>query len=76
MTSYEEILESAKRLSSGERMQLADALLALNQPADGKFSLKDFERDMDLLAQGLEHLPANYQGTYSREDIYSLIPGN
>ena len=28
MTSYEEILESAKRLSSAERVQLADALLA------------------------------------------------
>jgi glycine/D-amino acid oxidase-like deaminating enzyme len=28
MTSYEEILESAKRLSSEERLQLADALLA------------------------------------------------
>lgn len=28
MTSYEEILESAKRLSSKERLQLADALLA------------------------------------------------
>ena len=28
MTSYEEILESAKRLSSAERLQLADALLA------------------------------------------------
>jgi hypothetical protein len=28
MTSYEEILESAKRLSSIERLQLADALLA------------------------------------------------
>lgn len=28
MTSYEEILESAKRLSSPERLQLADALLA------------------------------------------------
>lgn len=27
MTSYEEILESAKRLSSVERLQLADALL-------------------------------------------------
>ena len=27
-TSYEEILESAKRLSSTERLQLADALLA------------------------------------------------
>jgi hypothetical protein len=28
MTSYEEIPESAKRLSSVERLQLADALLA------------------------------------------------
>jgi hypothetical protein len=28
LTSYEEILESAKRLSSIERLQLADALLA------------------------------------------------
>ena len=28
MTSYQEILESAKRLSSMERLQLADALLA------------------------------------------------
>jgi hypothetical protein len=28
MTSYEETLESAKRLSSPERLQLADALLA------------------------------------------------
>lgn len=28
MTSYEEILESAKRLSSTELLQLADALLA------------------------------------------------
>jgi hypothetical protein len=32
-------------------------------------SLEEFERDMDLLAEGLQHLPA-YQGTYSREDIY------
>ena len=38
---------------------------------NGEFSLEEFDRDMDLLTQGLEHLPANYQGTYSREDIYS-----
>ena len=71
MTSFEEILESAKRLSSEERLQLADALFALEQPVNGKISLEDFERDMDLLAQGLDHLPTEYQGTYSREDIYS-----
>jgi hypothetical protein len=71
MTSFEEILESAKRLSAEQRLRLADALLALEQPGNGKISLEDFERDMDLMAQGLDHLPAEYQGTYSREDIYS-----
>ena len=25
---------------------------------------------MDALAEGLEHWPAGYEGTYSREDIY------
>jgi len=34
------------------------------------FSLDEFERDLDLLAEGLDHLPLKYQGTYSREDIY------
>lgn len=34
MTSYEEILESAKQLSSVERMQLADALLILEQSSN------------------------------------------
>ena len=33
-------------------------------------SLEDFERDMDSLSEGLEHLPVGYQGTCSREDIY------
>ena len=69
MTSFEEILESAKRLSAEQRLRLADALVALEQPGNGKISLEDFERDMDLMAQGLDHPPA--QGTYSREDIYS-----
>jgi hypothetical protein len=46
-------------------------LVALEQPGNGKISLEDFERDMDLMAQGLDHLPAEYQGTYPREDIYS-----
>ena len=71
MTSYDEILESAKRLSSEQRLQLADALLGLEPPTNGKFSLEEFDRDMDLLAQGLDHLPSKYEGTYSREDIYS-----
>jgi hypothetical protein len=34
MTSFEEILESAKRLSAEQRLRLADALLALEQPGN------------------------------------------
>jgi hypothetical protein len=70
MTSYEEILELTKQLSAAERLQLADALVTLGQLENGRFSLEEFERDMDLLTQGLENLPSEYQGTYSREDIY------
>jgi len=33
-------------------------------------SLEEFEQDMDALAEGLEHFLVDYQGTYSREDIY------
>ncbi len=36
-----------------------------------EWSLAEFDRDMDLLSEGLEHLPLEYRGTYSREDIYS-----
>jgi hypothetical protein len=70
MTSYEEILELTKELSASERLQLADALLSLEGPGNGRFSLEDFERDMALLAQGLENLPSEYQGNFPREDIY------
>lgn len=33
-------------------------------------SIEEFERDMDLLTVGLENTHLEYQGTYSREDIY------
>lgn len=36
----------------------------------GEPSLDEFERDMDALAEGLDHLPVEYRGTYSRADIY------
>lgn len=51
---------------------LREVVNELEPPQDWatEASLEDFERDMDLLAEGLEHLPAGYQGTYSREDIY------
>jgi hypothetical protein len=33
-------------------------------------SMEEYERDMDALAEDLEHLPIGYEGDYSREDIY------
>lgn len=39
-------------------------------PVAAELSLQEFERDLDALAEGLEHLPAGDEGTYSREDIY------
>lgn len=50
---------------------LQEVLNKLEPPPDGltEASLEEFERDMDLLAEGLDQLPA-YRGTHSREDIY------
>ncbi len=45
--------------------------LETSQREASEFSLADFERDLDALAEGLEHLPEPYQGTYSRADIYA-----
>ena len=50
---------------------LKEIIETIEPRSNGEFSLEEFDRDMDLLTQGLEYLPANYQGTYSREDIYS-----
>ena len=50
---------------------LKEIIETLEPRSNGEFSLAEFDRDMDLLTQGMEHLPANYQGSYSREDIYS-----
>ena len=47
-----------------------DGLGAATQARDSEPSLTEFERDMGALAEGTEHLPAPYHGTYSREDIY------
>ena len=47
---------------------LEKSVVSNNSPDE--ISLEEFERDMDMLAEGLEHLPINYQGNYSREDIY------
>ena len=50
---------------------LKEIIETIEPQSNGEFSLAEFDRDMDLLTQGLEHLPTNYQGNYSREDIYS-----
>ena len=50
---------------------LNDVLSDLQPLEISEPSLEEFERDMDSLAEGLEHLPAGYQGAYSREDIYA-----
>jgi hypothetical protein len=62
-------LAKARGVTVDELLQ--EVLIKLEPPPDGltEASLEEFERDMDLLAEGLEHLPA-YRGTYSREDIY------
>ena len=70
MTSYEEILESAKRLSSMERLQLADALLAeelgfgmwreREDIADAEAYVSDL-RDAEMLtADGREKSPEEF----------------
>jgi len=64
---HEEI--SDKEFSIFEKRQ------SLNQDAQNfsnsaGFSVEEFERDMDLLASGLENIDFVYQGTYPREDIY------
>lgn len=63
-------LARAKGVSVDDLLQ--EVLDGLDLPRDAvtEPSLEEFERDMDELAEGLEHLPAGYEGTYSREDIY------
>jgi putative addiction module component (TIGR02574 family) len=54
MTAYEEILESAKRLSSTERMQLADALLALEQSSDELFLSETQRQELDRRVEEMD----------------------
>jgi predicted transcriptional regulator len=63
-------LAKARGVSVDDLLQ--EALAGLEQPqnAISEPSLEEFERDMDALAEGLEHLPVGYEGTYSRADIY------
>jgi hypothetical protein len=71
-----EIADKLAALARARGMSVDDLLqevldgLALPQGAVTELSLEEFEQDMDALAEGLEHLPVGYEGTYSREDIY------
>jgi len=54
--------------------ELLLALLSKPEPLETVLvepSPEEFERDMDALAEGLEQLPTEYRGTYSRADIYA-----
>ena len=35
-----------------------------------EYTLAEFERDMDVLTEGLDDLTLQYRGSYSRDDIY------
>lgn len=74
-TEFEIRPEIADKLAKGRGVTVDELLQEvvnnLEPQPDGltEPSLQELERDMDLLAEGLEHLP-EYRGTYSREDIY------
>ena len=63
-------LAKARGVSVDDLLQDVLDDLELPQDAITKPSLEEFERDMDALAEGLEHLPVGCEGTYTREDIY------
>jgi hypothetical protein len=63
-------LAKARGMSVDDLLQEVLEGLELPQDAITEPSLEEFERDMDALAEDLEHLPVGYEGTYSREDIY------
>lgn len=73
--SQEPVMDVTERINETEhsifeKQRLLDREIRRERAAVA-FSLEEFERDMDLLAEGLENLPLQYRGTYSREDIYT-----
>jgi hypothetical protein len=78
MTSYEEILESAKQLSSVERLQLADALLAeelgfgmwrgREEVADAEGFVSDLREANMRAPDGREKTPAEFLGEIETSD--------
>ena len=78
MTSYEEILESAQRLSSAERLQLADALLAeelgfgmwraREDIADAEGYVSDLRESEMLTPDGREKTPEEFLNEIETSD--------
>jgi hypothetical protein len=67
---YEETAERAERSTFDAPLEQVLNRSGLPEQSLMEWSLAEFERDMDLLSEGLENLPLQYRGTYSREDIY------
>jgi hypothetical protein len=72
-----EIADKLNALAKARGVSVDDLLLSLlSKPEPSEMetaepSVEEFERDMDALAEGLEQLPTEYHGTYSRADIYA-----
>ena len=72
-----EIADKLMALAKARGVSVDELLLALlskPEPLETVLvepSPEEFERDMDALAEGLEQLPTEYRGTYSRADIYA-----
>lgn len=63
-------LARARGISVDELLQEMLSGLEPISAHHAELSLEEFERDLDTLAEGLEHLPVEDRGTYSRADIY------
>lgn len=63
-------LARAKGLTVDELLREALDVWEAPHAGTNDHTLEEFERDMDALAEGLEGLPHDYHGTYTRADIY------
>jgi hypothetical protein len=64
-------LAKAKGISVDQLLREILATLGGIQTETTETSFEEFESDLDALAEGLENLPLQYQGTYPRADIYA-----
>jgi hypothetical protein len=64
------VLAKTKGVSMDDLLQEMLNRLEPSQEALAAMSVEDFERHMNELSEGLEHLSVGYLDSYSREDIY------